>query len=198
MDEYYSNLLILQYHGKPKARATIEKTVGLLPDSLIQEVINGFDIQTSVGKQLDILGEYVGVDRSYIVDNKVELLSDEDYRILVKLKAICNTSNLSEKDIDESLYGFFGNDIRMDTNENMEMTYFVPKNKTPIIQAAIQKDVLPRPMGVMCAYIIEYDKKFFGFCTYQNQTSVYKTGFRSYNNPNKVGEMLNYSKRVDF
>lgn len=198
MDEYYSNLLILQYHGKPKARATIEKTVGLLPDSLIQEVINGFDIQTAVGKQLDILGEYVGVDRSYIVDNKVELLSDEDYRILVKLKAICNTSNLSEKDIDESLYGFFGNNIRMDTNENMEMTYFVPKNKTPIIQAAIQKEVLPRPMGVMCSYIVEYDKKFFGFCTYQNQTSVYKTGFRSYNNPNKVGEMLNYIKRVDF
>ena len=198
MDEYYSNLLILQYHGKPKAKSTIETTVGLLPDQLILEVLNGFDIETAVGKQLDILGEYVGVDRYYLVDNQAELLSDEDYRILIKLKAICNTSSLSEKDIEESLFSFFGNAIRMDTDENMEMTYFVPKNKTPIIQAAIQKEVLPRPMGVRCSYIIEYDKKFFGFCTYQNQTAVYKTGFRTYNNPDKVGEMLTYSKRVDF
>lgn len=197
-NSYYSNLLIMQYHNKPKAKATIEATVGLLPDDLIMEVINGFDIETAVGKQLDILGEYVGVDRYYLVDNQAELLNDEDYRILIKLKAISNTSNLSHKSLEEALYNFFGNSVRMDSDGNMEMTYFVPKNKTPIIQAAIQKEVLPRPMGVRCSYIIEYDKRFFGFCTYQNQTAVYKTGFRTYNNPNKVGEVLTYSKRIEF
>jgi hypothetical protein len=197
-NSYYSNLLIMQYHNKPKAKATIEATVGLLPDDLIMEVINGFDIETAVGKQLDILGEYVGVDRYYLVDNQAELLNDEDYRILIKLKAISNTSDLSHKSLEEALYNFFGNTVRMDSDGDMEMTYFVPKNKTPIIQAAIQKEVLPRPMGVRCSYIIEYDKRFFGFCTYQNQTAVYKTGFRSYNNPNKVGEVLTYSKRIEF
>lgn len=197
-NSYYSNLLIMQYHNKPKAKATIEAAVGLLPDDLIMEVINGFDIETAVGKQLDILGEYVGVDRYYLVDNQAELLGDEDYRILIKLKAISNTSDLSHKSLEEALYNFFGNTVRMDSDGNMEMTYFVPKNKTPIIQAAIQKEVLPRPMGVRCSYIIEYDKRFFGFCTYQNQTAVYKTGFRSYNNPNKVGEVLTYSKRIEF
>lgn len=197
-NSYYSNLLIMQYHNKPKAKATIEATVGLLPDDLIMEVINGFDIETAVGKQLDILGEYVGVDRYYLVDNQAELLNDEDYRILIKLKAISNTSDLSHKSLEEALYNFFGNSVRMDSDGDMEMTYFVPKNKTPIIQAAIQKEVLPRPMGVRCSYIIEYDKRFFGFCTYQNQTAVYKTGFRTYNNPNKVGEVLTYSKRIEF
>ena len=197
-NSYYSNLLIMQYHNKPKAKATIEATVGLLPDGLIMDVINGFDIETAVGKQLDILGEYVGVDRYYLVDNQAELLNDEDYRILIKLKAISNTSDLSHKSLEEALYNFFGNSVRMDSDGNMEMTYFVPKNKTPIIQAAIQKEVLPRPMGVRCSYIIEYDKRFFGFCTYQNQTAVYKTGFRTYNNPNKVGEVLTYSKRIEF
>lgn len=197
-NSYYSNLLIMQYHNKPKAKATIEATVGLLPDDLIMEVINGFDIEIAVGKQLDILGEYVGVDRYYLVDNQAELLDDEDYRILIKMKAISNTSDLSHKSLEEALYNFFGNTVRMDSDGNMEMTYFVPKNKTPIIQAAIQKEVLPRPMGVRCSYIIEYDKRFFGFCTYQNQTTVYKTGFRTYNNPNKVGEVLTYSKRIEF
>lgn len=197
-DSYYSNLLILQYHDKPKAKATIEAVVSLIPDDLIQEVTNGFDIETAVGKQLDILGEYIGVDRYYTEDGEIKVLDDEDYRIILKLKAISNTSNLSHKTLDESLYDFFKNSIRMDSVGNMEMTYFVPKNKTPIILAAIQKEVLPRPMGVRCSYIIEYDKKFFGFCTYQNQSAVYKTGFRTYNDPDKQGEMLTYSKRIDF
>lgn len=198
MNEYYSNLLILQYHNKPKAKATIEAVVNLLPDELIQEVIDGFDIETAVGKQLDILGEYIGVDRYYLEDNEVKVLDDEDYRIILKLKAICNTSNLSHKSLDDSLYDFFSNAVRMDSVGNMEMTYFVPKDKTPVILAAIQKEVLPRPMGVRCSYVIEYDKKFFGFCTYADQTSVYKTGFRTYNDPTKTGEMLTYSKRIDF
>ena len=197
-DSYYSNLLILQYHDKPKAKATIEAVVSLIPDDLIQEVTNGFDIETAVGKQLDILGEYIGVDRYYTEDGEIKVLADEDYRIILKLKAISNTSNLSHKSLDESLYDFFKNSIRMDSVGNMEMTYFVPKNKTPIILAAIQKEVLPRPMGVRCSYIIEYDKKFFGFCTYENQSSVYKTGFRTYNDPDKQGEMLTYDKRIDF
>lgn len=198
MDSYYSNLLILQYHNKPKAKATVEAVTSILPDELIQEVNNGFDVDTAVGKQLDVLGSVVGVDRSYIDNNEYKLLDDEDFRILIKLKIISNSSDFSHKSIDKALYDFFGNEIRMDSTGNMEMTYFVPKGKTNLIIAAIQKEVLPRPMGVRVAYINEYDKKFFGFCTYQNQQAIYKTGFRDYNNPDKVGEMLNYSKRIDF
>ena len=198
IDDYYANLLIMQYHNKRKAQDTIKSSTKALPDTLIQDIINGYDIDTAVGAQQDLLGEYLGVDRYYVEDGDLVALSDDDYRIILKLKAIANTSDLSHKSLDDSLYSFFGNTIRMDSDGNMEMTYFVPKNKTPVILAAIQKEVLPRPMGVKCAYITEYDKKFFGFCTYQNQQAIYKTGFRDYNNPDKVGEMLNYSKRIDF
>ncbi len=197
-DDYYANLLIMQYHNKPRAQETIKVSTASIPDQLILDVINGYNIDTAVGAQLDTLGIYVGVDRNYINNGALDLLSDDDYRIIIKLKAISNTSTLSSKDLDKSLYDFFGNSIRMDSAGNMEMTYFVPVNKTPVILAAIQKEVLPRPMGVRCSYIIEYDKKFFGFCTYQNQTAIYKTGFRTYNNPNKVGEVLTYEKRVEF
>ena len=197
-DDYYANLLIMQYHNKPRAKETIKVSTASIPDQLVLDIINGFDINTAVGSQLDLLGIYVGVDRNYNDNGVLELLSDDDYRILVKLKAISNTSTLSSKALDEALYEFFGNSIRMDSAGNMEMTYFVPVNKTPVILAAIQKEVLPRPMGVRCSYIIEYDKKFFGFCTYQNQTAIYKTGFRTYNNPDKVGEVLTYEKRVEF
>ena len=198
IDDYYANLLIMQYHNKRKAQDTIKSSTKALPDTLIQDIINGYNIDTAVGAQQDLLGEYLGVDRYYVEDGDLVALSDDDYRIILKLKAIANTSNLSHKSLDDSLYSFFGNTIRMDSDGNMEMTYFVPKNKTPVILAAIQKEVLPRPMGVRCSYIIEYDKKFFGFCTYTNQVAIYKTGFRTYTNPDKVGEVLTYSKRVEF
>lgn len=198
IDDYYANLLIMQYHNKRKAQETIKSSTRSIPDTLIQEIINGYNIETAIGAQQDLLGEYLGVDRFYVSDGDLVALSDDDYRIILKLKAIANTSDLSHKSLDDSLYSFFSNTVRMDSDGNMEMTYFVPKNKTPVILAAIQKEVLPRPMGVRCSYIIEYDKRFFGFCTYQNQTAVYKTGFRTYNNPDKVGEVLNYDKRVEF
>lgn len=195
-NSYYSNLLIMEYHNKPKAKSTIEASVELLPDDLILEVINGFDLETAVGKQLDIIGTIVGVDRSYIEDNEYKLLNDDDFRLLIKLKIISNNSNFSHKSIDDALYDFFGNDIRMDSTGNMEMTYFVPKGKTGLILAAIQKEVLPRPMGVRVAYISENDKVFFGFCNYNNQSVQYKTGFRTYSDPDKIGEMLTYNKVV--
>lgn len=198
IDDYYANLLIIQYHNKRKARDTVKVSTASIPDTLIQDVINGYDIETAIGSQQDTLGEYLGVDRFYVENGDLVALSDDDYRIILKLKAIANNSNLSHKSLDDSLYDFFSNTVRMDSEGNMEMTYFVPKNKTPVILAAIQKEVLPRPMGVRCSYIIEYDKKFFGFCTYSNQTAIYKTGFRTYNNPTKVGEVLTYEKRVEF
>lgn len=198
IDDYYANLLIMQYHNKRKAQETIKSSTKALPDTLIQDIINGYDIETAVGAQQDLLGVYLGVDRYYVEDGDLVALSDDDYRIILKLKAIANTSDLSHKSLDDSLYSFFSNTIRMDSDGNMEMTYFVPKNKTPVILAAIQKEVLPRPMGVRCSYIIEYDKKFFGFCTYTNQVAIYKTGFRTYTNPDKVGEVLTYSKRIEF
>ena len=197
MNEYYSNLLILQYHNKPKAKATVEASVGLIPDNLIQEVANGFNINTAVGKQLDILGQYIGLDRGYIDEGESKNLNDDDYRLLLKLKIICNTDNASYKSICDSLYDFFGTDIRMDSTGNMDMVYFIPPNAVDVIKAALQKGVLPKPMGVNLDYVIEYKKKFFGFCTYNNTMAVYKTGFRDYNNPNKDGECFTYDKRID-
>lgn len=196
MNEYYSNLLILQYHNKPKAKATIEATTSLLPDGLIQDVINGFDINTAVGDQLDLLGEYIGLSRDYIKDSSVVLLGDDSYRTLLKLKALCNTSDFSHKSIDESLYEIFGNSVRMDSTGNMDIRYFVKMEGSDLVTAGIQKGVLPKPMGVKIDYIIDYDVDYFAFCSYDDLDTVYKTGFGDYNEPNKEGEILTYEKRI--
>lgn len=62
--DYYQNLLIIQYHDKTKARGTIRVLVDatMIYDVLVM-IRDGFDIDTAIGKQLDILGKYIGSDR---------------------------------------------------------------------------------------------------------------------------------------
>lgn len=64
--DYYANLLIIQYNGKSKASATIKMVANLiLANLVILQIRDGFDWRTAVGKQLDIIGKWVGVTRDY-------------------------------------------------------------------------------------------------------------------------------------
>lgn len=63
---YYTNLLIVQYHNKPKAKATIELMTRLLwADMALMQLRDAFDWRTATGVQLDTIGKWVGVDRFY-------------------------------------------------------------------------------------------------------------------------------------
>ena len=64
--DYYSNLLIIEYNGKPRASATIKMIANLiLANLLILQIRDGFDWKTAVGVQLDIIGKWIGVTRDY-------------------------------------------------------------------------------------------------------------------------------------
>ena len=67
--KYYANLLIIQYNGKPKAKATIELltkiTYGFSENPLLLQIQDSFDWKTATGNQLDIIGKWVGVTRFY-------------------------------------------------------------------------------------------------------------------------------------
>lgn len=64
--EYYKDLLIIQYNDKEKARATVDLHVRtLLKDNLPCAIQDGYNIETAVGVQLDVLGKYIGVDRFF-------------------------------------------------------------------------------------------------------------------------------------
>lgn len=63
---YYSNLLIVQYNGKPKAKATIELLTYIMYANLIMlQIQNAFDWKVAIGNQLDIIGKWVVVSRNY-------------------------------------------------------------------------------------------------------------------------------------
>ena len=66
LKNYYSNLLIVQYNGKKRAKATIELFIALLyADMAIMQVRDAFNLETAQGAQLDIIGKWVGLDRFY-------------------------------------------------------------------------------------------------------------------------------------
>lgn len=64
--EYYKNLLIIQYNNLPNASATIDAVVReCVADGVAFDVRDGFSVDTAAGAQLDIIGQYVGVNRFY-------------------------------------------------------------------------------------------------------------------------------------
>jgi len=65
--EYYVNLLIIQYHNKPKAKATVRAFVTQLLEfyTLMKEIQYAYGIETAIGNQLDIVGKYFGASRNY-------------------------------------------------------------------------------------------------------------------------------------
>ena len=63
---YYTGLLIIQYATQPKAQAHIALiATTLLASAIYLDVLNGYDLDTAVGIQLDVLGKYQDVDRYY-------------------------------------------------------------------------------------------------------------------------------------
>lgn len=61
---YYVNLLVLQYKTLPNAQGTIAALVTQeIANQIYSQVLNGFDLDTAIGAQLDILASYVGAPR---------------------------------------------------------------------------------------------------------------------------------------
>lgn len=192
----YTHLLEVQYHDKPKAKATIKLLIEtLLADMLLfkirEECLN---VDLSVGVQLDIVGKWVGVDRFFkgqlfdkytlfgfntyndlngdvlnhgfstydtfdtdtangmliypIILSVKNKLTDEDFRILIKLKIIKNETNLTAKNIDDNIYQIFKDMVYVTWGECMEMTYHYDYNLSSIMELAQEKDCLPIPTGV--------------------------------------------------
>jgi hypothetical protein len=78
--EYYKDLLLYQYINQPNARATVgllcsQAIVDLLPI----EINKAFNINTAIGPQLDILGEYIGLNRVINAPVLRDYFSFDDY-----------------------------------------------------------------------------------------------------------------------
>lgn len=67
LKQYFADLLIIQYRGSKKNRALIEFLVDLIfANNLALEIKEKtVNVNESIGKQLDVVGKWVGLDRYY-------------------------------------------------------------------------------------------------------------------------------------
>lgn len=189
LQNYYADLLILQYKTQPKARATIKALIKELYGSgSLLEMVNAFDIDLAVGHQLDILGKYIGLTRQVKVnigDSDTNILTDEQYRILLKLKLISNTNFSSTSQIRTALYQLFPNDIRLFDNRTMNYEYQLSTLFNDLVNVIIAEELLPLPMGIgFTANVVPDLLSIYGYYGYDglndnpNGYSSYTDGFK--------------------
>lgn len=100
---------------------------------------------------------YSGKTLSYsdvLASTMQNLLDDNNFRILMKLKAVLNNCNGSMKEIDEAIYSVFGSAVYATFNEK-EINYTIPRNLSQLATVAITKEILPRPAGSSITYTVE-------------------------------------------
>jgi hypothetical protein len=80
---YYSGLLVIQYKTQPNAVATIQAlATQVVADQIYSQVLDGFDLETAVGAQLDILAQYVGAPREIFgYDPSIPYFALYDYSV---------------------------------------------------------------------------------------------------------------------
>lgn len=167
---YYSDLLIMQYKNKEKAKTTVEHLVSMsILDQLPASVRDGFSIEDAVGEQLDVIGKVVGVRRT-------NDLSDADFKILIRLKVVINNSESTTYEIQEFLNEYFDEQVYFFDHQTMRVGYFIDTNlwSEELSLSALQQDVLPYPMSVERSSTIFADtetlKIFYGFRTYGSES----------------------------
>jgi hypothetical protein len=109
--EYYKDLLLYQYINSPNARATVGLLVAqAVVDLLPMEISKAFDIETAVGPQLDILGEYIGFDRNVIDMADREYFTADDYITPITDGFGFTDYSKPSQNSNATFYSYFGNE----------------------------------------------------------------------------------------
>lgn len=175
--DYYASLLIVQYLSKPKAYATVQAQVTpIIMDQLPLQVQAAFDIDTAVGQQLDILGKYVGVVREGYANGQPVVLSDSDFRTLMKMVIIKNNSGSSLATIQSLISANFPGQIFVSDNQAMGLNYVLLESlgTSELLDVLVNGGYLPAPMGVEVSVTIVpvHTFPFFGFINYSTTPVV--------------------------
>lgn len=155
----YLNLITSEHRDKPKY---ISMLTGIFDQfvnnaNIMDSIKNGLDPDIATGKQLDILGEYIGQPRQLSVD--VEglegVLSDEDYRFLLKARIAQGSWDGTVEGIYNIWRDLFGDvDFILIDNQDMSCSFNIsPVGLTPIqVQMIILNMIIPKPAGVRYNY----------------------------------------------
>ena len=185
LSSYYASLLILQYLQMPKAFALTKAIVEpMLMDQIPLAVQDAFNPATAVGKQLDVIGKYVGISRTGKGLKTQITLNDADFRTLIKLVLLRNNSGSSLATIQGLLEVNFPGQITVSDNQIMQLSYVLVESlgTSGLLEIITVGEYLPKPMGVQISVVVVpvLAKPFFGFVTYESPVNNTVAGFNHY------------------
>ena len=123
------------------------------------------DVNTAIGVFLDRWGERVGVTRTITINGVSQTLNDDDFRFLVRLKALSNVSGASAEVLNRILSVLFDCPVFVIDNQNMTIDVHILGNPGETKLNILRYFGLPnRPAGVLAnIQVIDPESPYFGF-----------------------------------
>jgi hypothetical protein len=190
--DYYKDLLILQYKGKPKSRATIDALVKMaVCDQLPKAIQDAFNLETAEGVQLDVVGTIVGATRYGFDFSGPVTLDDEDFREFIRLCIVQNSLGSSLKDVQDLLAAYFPGIIYVFDHLGMRINYYFDSDaiSSQLAEFFVMSGRLPKPIGVQLGAIVYLPSidDYFGY-TRNDHAAFNTSGFSR--NTGFVGKQL--------
>lgn len=157
-----------QYAHAPRMTAlagAVQNALDATPqlESVLSQIA---DPKTATGAFLDWIGDRVGADRVFVLDDgSTVLLDDEDYRFLIMLKALSNISAASVQTIEGLLDRLLDVPVWVADEQDMTITVRIFGRMTDAQFAILRTYGIPcRPAGVLSRiYYFPEGNDYFGF-----------------------------------
>lgn len=168
----YTDLLIKQFHEKPKAFGEIELKAESWSEtySFMNEIPEEFDVDTAFGKQLDTVSKLVFGFIARSISGTGETLADEEFRVFIKIKiAKNNASSFMVSDdltsIQDVIQLIFRGTAFVVDNYDMALTLYIDQDvDADLVIIAQELGLLPSGQGVRYRAIVQYNVgNTFGF-----------------------------------
>jgi hypothetical protein len=177
---YYLSLVTSEYQLSPKFLAWLSACLQVLDDAIpvAMNLDYSFDLDAAVGKQLDVLGEVVGVGRTLPFQpsgGASPILDDDTYRLLLRARVAWNHWDGRINSLQSIWKGLFpGGVIQVEDNQDMTINLTVSGSFSAIVLDLINNGmIVPRSEGVLVNVGQLADRPFFGF----DRSDGYVAGF---------------------
>jgi hypothetical protein len=148
----WDETLLSQYANSPIINALIESFNDAMDPAADIAAFQRYvwNVNSAVGDGLKIWGKIIGVSPN--IPNYTEVLTDEDYRLLILVKAAANIGNVTIPTLNKLLSQIFTSSsgtVYVQDNLNMTITYVFSFGLTASQIAIVENSgVVPRPAGV--------------------------------------------------
>ena len=207
--EHYLNLITSEHRDKPKYIAMLTALLQPSDDIFALGVTIGdeFDADLAVGKQEDVLGDVVKIDRTLPyqpISSPSPVMDNESYRALIKAQIAKNLWRGGIEDMEEVWQTLFGTRIAIQDNQDMTITVSLNPYGGMLRENLLHELIVPRPQSVRVKYNADYNfkrKLYVGMAKRMGMTiPIYPLSMKrdtNAANPMFVGMTMTVAENID-